>query len=139
MAIDTSENFTISALVPVVLLDGVLLERLAARVAREEHHDDFSHFHDIHFAHVLFCAWTQLRRRARNERFGERNVIFILQCFGFACLENENLESNGVKKVYRSEVNIHFNLSLIVILHYGADAGKDAWVTRDTAHAEIQH
>lgn len=62
VAVDTSENFTISALVPVVLLDGVLLERLAARVAREEHHDDFSRFHDIHFAHVLFtCAWTQLR------------------------------------------------------------------------------
>ena len=64
MAIDTSENFTISALVPVMLLDGVLLERLAARVASEEHHDDFSRFHDIHFAHVLFtstCAWTQLR------------------------------------------------------------------------------
>ena len=86
--------------------------------------------------HGLSCA---PRTRARNERFGERNVIFILQCFGFACLENENLESNGVKKVYRSEVNIHFNLSLIVILHYGADAGKDAWVTRDAAHAEVQH
>ena len=46
MAIDAGENFAVSALVSVVLLDGVLLERLAARVAREEHHDDFSRFHD---------------------------------------------------------------------------------------------
>ena len=46
MAIDAGENFAVSALVSVVLLDGVLLERLAARVAREEHHDDFSRFHE---------------------------------------------------------------------------------------------
>ena len=58
MAIDAGENFAVSALVSVVLLDGVLLERLAARVAREEHHDDFSRFHESRHVHVLLftCA-----------------------------------------------------------------------------------
>ena len=49
LAVDAGENLAISALVSVVLLDGVLLERLAARVAREVHHDDFSRFHVLLF------------------------------------------------------------------------------------------
>ena len=63
VAVDAGEDFAVSALVSVVLLDGVLLEGLAAGVAREEHHDDFPAFNEveIHFTssppHVLFtCA-----------------------------------------------------------------------------------
>ena len=40
VAIDASEDLAAPALVHVVLLNLVLLQRLAARVAREEHHPE---------------------------------------------------------------------------------------------------
>ena len=38
MAVDASENLAVSALVAVVLLDGILFEGFAAGIASEEHH-----------------------------------------------------------------------------------------------------
>ena len=38
VAVDASENLAVSALVAVVLLDGILFEGFAAGIASEEHH-----------------------------------------------------------------------------------------------------
>ena len=49
MAVDTSENLAVSALVAVVLLDGILFEGFAAGIASEEHHFlvSLEHFHRL--------------------------------------------------------------------------------------------
>ena len=49
MAVYTGENLTVSALVAVVLLDGILFEGFAAGIASEEHHFlvSLDHFHRL--------------------------------------------------------------------------------------------